>query len=49
MPGKGEITMSLNNILTKTRLWVRTMFREQADMAEKIELSLETLPWRTES
>ena len=41
--------MSLNSLLTKTRLWVKSMFREQADMVEKIELSLETLPWRAES
>jgi hypothetical protein len=40
--------MSLTSLITATKRWLTTFFREQAEMAEKTELFLEAIPWRTE-
>jgi len=40
--------MSFTKIWAKTRTWLTTFLKEQAEMTAKTELFLEELPWRAE-
>jgi hypothetical protein len=40
--------MSFTNLMARTKRWLTSFFREQAEMSAQTELFLEALPWRTE-
>ena len=43
-----SLTHILAKILAKTKGWLTTFLKEQAEMSAQTELFMEAVPWRTE-